>query len=160
MKIRSRHGFMGVAVAVALAGTAAGFVACHRGVGPCSFHSRFHGHPSPEKILKVMDRKMADLQLNASQQAVYDRMRGELKAGLDRFAEGRADFREQVRREMAGPDPDARAVATRMKAGMDRLHALMTGHLDRMVELYEVLDEEQKQQVLDHVRGRMDRCGS
>jgi len=160
MRIHSRQWFIGVAVAVAIAGTAAIFAACHRGVGPCSFHSRFHGHPTPEKVLEAMDRKVEDLRLTVSQQAVYDRMREELKADLDRFAEGRAEFREEIRREMAERNPDPKAVATRMKAGMDRLHALMADHLDRMVGLYEVLDDAQKQQVLDHMRGRMDRCGS
>jgi hypothetical protein len=61
---------------------------------------------------------------------------------------------------MTGKDPDVKAVAARVKEGMDRLHLLMAAHLDRMVELYEVLDEEQRQEVLDHVRERMDRCGS
>ena len=104
---------------------------------------------------------MADLHLNASQQAVYDRMRGELKADLDRFAEGRADFREEVRREMAGPDPDARG---RGHTNEGRHGSIARPHGDphwiAWWSCTRCWTRSKKQQVLDHMRGRMDRCGS
>ena len=161
MKIKRRTLMAGAAGAVIGAILlVAGLGACCRTMGPGCFHSRFGGPPSPERILKTMDQKVARLDLSEAQQAVYDRMRGEFRGDLVRFDEGRKDFREEVRAEMAGKDPNARAVAARVKEGMDRLHVLMAAHVDRMVEFYEVLDEEQRQEVLDHVRERMDRCGS
>ena len=113
----------------------AGLGACARTMGPGCFHSRFGGPPSPERILETMDEKVARLDLNESQQAVYGRMREAFREDLVRFDEGRKGFREEVRAEMTGKDPDVKAVAARVKEGMDRLHLLMAAHLDRMVEL-------------------------
>jgi len=161
MKMSRKQWMMGAAgAALVVVVLIAGLGACHRCMGPDGFHSRFGKHHGPERILKEMDRRVADLELRDSQQAVYDRIRSGIAKDLRRFGEERKAFRKSLAREIERQDPDANAIAARVRKGMDRFRDLMTTHLDRMVELYGVLDEAQKQKVLEHVRERMERCGS
>jgi Spy/CpxP family protein refolding chaperone len=134
--------------------------ACQKGWGPHRFHSGCHGKHDPERVLEHMDRKVADLELTPAQQEVYDRIRAESREDLERFVEDHGNFREGIREAMSGEDPDVQAVVDRLKQGMDRLRGLAGAHLDRMMELYQVLDEGQRKQVLDHFRERMERCPS
>ena len=161
MKIERRQWLYGAggALLVLLVGAAL-LGACHRGWGPHRFHPGCHGHHDPERMLEQMDRKVEELELSPSQKTVYDRIRAEAREDLLRLADDHRTFRERLRTEITKTDPDMRVVVDRLKQGMDRIRGLAGAHLDRMMELYEVLDEQQRKQVLDHVRERMERCPS
>lgn len=155
MKNSSRAPAISAAVLIVLLlAIAVVFGGCRKHVGPDGLSARFSEQKAADRILRRMDGRIADLGLNDSQQAFYEGIMSDVRKDLLQFTEERNAFKEKIRSEIAGQDPDMRAVAGSIREHMDGFHVLLLRHLDHMIELYEMLDDSQKEKVLEHLRKR------
>ena len=101
----------------------------------CGRHRPGH-RPDPEVILNRMDARVRKLDLSDDQQVQYDVLRDRLETDLDQDMEQLAENLKTA----SGYIPDVRGK-----------------YIDYFVEFYSILDEEQQQEVINHMRKRMNR---
>ncbi|MBN2041727.1 MAG: Spy/CpxP family protein refolding chaperone [Spirochaetes bacterium] len=106
----------------------------------------------PEKIFKRVDKKIAKLDLNSEQQSVYDEIRSDLKADLTRFQEERLKAGKIIAKEINSDNPDMAKIAGIIKEGHGKHPEKFNSYIDRIVEFYNILDDEQKKIVLEKMR--------
>jgi len=168
MKLRKKHFVIG-AIVLSL-GLIAGFVVFAESGGPwfCNggFHSGWHGrgfHPKfsgqnfSEHILKRMDHGVEYLDLSESQRQAYEEIRAKIQAHLMEGMRDRKKFFLEVQTAMDREDPDIEKIASVIKEGIQELPAHIEEHVDLFVEFYNILDEDQKAQLVKMIRVRMER---
>ncbi len=153
MKIQKRFVAIGGAVAIiaVFACLAIGEAGC-MGFGP--FHCWRDGDTACF-MLKRLDAKVQELNLTPVQQAKYDDLRAHVKEQLLAAKEGRRQFRDVARNELAKDVPDIAALNAMMKQKIGRGSAALQNDLDLFTAFYSTLDEGQKQKVVAGVRKRM-----
>lgn len=117
----------------------------------------FHGGGGHEFILEHIDDRVEDLDLNDEQMSQYQVLRAKVKANLETARAKRMELFEKVAVEMKKPNPDMEAVSTVVKQGFADLPDMMSANLDLFVEFYNILDEEQQEEILKKFRKKIDR---
>jgi Spy/CpxP family protein refolding chaperone len=124
----------------------------------CTHFGPFHGRHDGEMAclaLKRLDSRVKELNLTPVQQARYDEFRTNVKEQLLAAKEGRRQFREIARTELAKEVPDIAALNAVMKTKIERGSAALRNDLDLFTAFYATLDEGQKQKVVAGIRKRM-----
>ena len=136
----------------------AGFVA-QEGPGfyQGGFHHRFHGRGFSKHILKRLDSRVEKLNLTDLQQKKYQEMRGRVEQEILGMKNNRGKFFQEIREEMNQETPDVEKIAGLMKGKLEQMPVKIGAHLDQFVEFYNVLDEEQRAQIIQKFRDKMDR---
>jgi len=128
------------------------------------FTPGFHGlgcHPGPhcediaDVILWKMDRHVKELNLNDAQKKEYERSKEEIRAGIADAIERKKDFHRIVHEEMDKENPDINALAGLMKERAQNIPDMVSKPIDLFVNLYNLLDENQKARVIEMFRWRM-----
>ena len=137
----------------------AGFVA-QEGPGfyQGGFHHRFHGRGFSKHILKRLDSRVEKLNLTDLQQEKYQEMRGRVEQEILEMKNNRGKFFQEIRKEMNQEAPDFEKIAGLLKGKLEQMPVKIGAHLDQFVEFYNVLDEEQKAQIINKFRDKMERC--
>jgi Spy/CpxP family protein refolding chaperone len=120
---------------------------------PFSCH---HGEDMADFIIWKMDRHVKELNLNQAQSQEYEKLKGEVKAGIAEAMERRREFRGMMRSEMEKENPDLNALANRVKERVNNIPDMVSKHIDLFLRFYNMLDEGQKAQVIEMIRWRMD----
>ncbi|MFC1579313.1 Spy/CpxP family protein refolding chaperone [Thermodesulfobacteriota bacterium] len=121
-------------------------------LGGC--HSRrYHksGHMT-ERILARADSRVEDLNLTDDQKKKYQDIRLRLKEHLAKGTEARKKLFEGLMTEINKKNPDLEAASIQAKAQMNQFPEFMGGILDLFMEFYNVLDDQQKAQVITHLK--------
>ena len=121
------------------------------------FHQRFHGRDFSKHILKRMDSKVEKLNLTDLQQEKYQEIRGRIEADLSEMKNNRREFFTEFKEEMNSETPNVEKIVALMKGKLEQMPVKIGAHLDYFVELYSILDEEQKAQVIERFREKMNR---
>lgn len=129
----------------------AGLIACGR---------PFAGKDRSDYFLKGMDRKVASLDLNAEQQAYYDRIRAEMKADLEALKKGRKETAGKIKAELIAAAPDMNMVSAFAKEEMQKHLKLFEKQIDRLTEFYSQLNAEQQKEVREFIDKRLSRFDS
>ena len=116
---------------------------------------RFHRKDFPEHIMKRMDNRVEDLDLSETQKEKYEDFRQKIQSNLTRGFEERKTLMEELQKEINRETPDMNAMTGLVKKGLKDMPGSMEGNLDLFVEFYNVLDEDQKAQVVEMMRKRM-----
>jgi len=128
------------------------------------FPPGFHGmgcHPGPhgediaDFIIWKMDRHVKELNLNDAQKREYERSKEEIRAGIADAIERKKDFHRIVHEEMDKENPDINALAGLMKERAQNIPDMVSKPIDLFVNLYNLLDENQKARVIEMFRWRM-----
>jgi len=128
------------------------------------FPPGFHGmgcHPGPhgediaDFIIWKMDRHVKELNLNDAQKREYERSKEEIRAGIADAIERKKDFHRIVHEEMDKENPDMNALAGLMKERAQNIPDMVSKPIDLFVNLYNLLDENQKARVIEMFRWRM-----
>ena len=117
-------------------------------------HRGFHSENFSRRVLSRMDEHMELLHLTGPQQAKYEEIRGRIEKRLTEGMKDRKKLREDIRIELNKETPDMHLVSGMVKHRISSLSAFLEENLDLMVELYDMLDEKQKAQVIEHMRCR------
>ncbi len=162
MKAKKRYFVIGAVVLVAALIAGCGlFSSC----GPYKFcerdfHPGFHGRDFSGRILKHIDRKVEKLGLTEGQQQRYVDIRGKIEADFAEMPEKRKALFRDVQGEINKEKPDINRVTGLLKDRLKEMPDRMARHLDHFVEFYNILDEEQKAQLLEKARDRIGKCES
>lgn len=134
--------------------------------GPCrGFHPGFHGRGVHsgfggkdflEFALWRMDRRVKALGLSGVQKEKYDEIRARIESHLIEGMDDRKNMIEKFHNEMNKDNPDIAALAGSIKKKIKVISELMDENVDLFVEFYNTLDDNQKRQVIDAVRDRME----
>jgi Spy/CpxP family protein refolding chaperone len=120
------------------------------------FHHRFSHKNMPEHVLSHMDRHVEELNLTEAQKAQYEEIRLRLRDHLLDGAEKRKQAVQDLKQAMKAENPDLPAMAASIKERMHHIPAHMGKNLDLFVEFYNILDQEQKAQVIKHFQKKLD----
>lgn len=155
MKLKRQHllGF-GVVIILAVSG----------GFG-LSCHPRFHGFPHKgppsqkfaERFLNRMDKKVDLLDLSPGQKETYDTIREKVKKDFLAKGEERRAFFRTVKAEINLDNPSMERLSELTREHLRRLPDAIETYLDYFLEFYQVLNEEQQDQVLQEMRDKINR---
>ena len=129
-----------------------GFVACHRHPGFCG--RGFHGKEFPKHVLEKMDSEVKELDLTEPQQETYQKIRARVEEELAEMARERKAVFAEVKREMDKDTPDLEVLADLLKSRVRRFPDRIDFFIGQFMEFYDVLDEEQKKKVTDHLKDK------
>ncbi|MBW1801692.1 MAG: hypothetical protein JRJ85_13295, partial [Deltaproteobacteria bacterium] len=115
-----------------------------------------HWKHLPEQILTVMDFKIGALDLSDIQKEKYGVIRAELKGRLREGMEKRKETLGDLRTKISQPDPNMHDVAELIKNRMKGMLNFMERNIDDFLQLYEMLDDKQKNQVIENLRDHFD----
>ncbi|MCK6503860.1 periplasmic heavy metal sensor [Myxococcota bacterium] len=116
-----------------------------------------HGGPGGDHGLRVLGRAMSQLDLSDEQQAALDAARDDIRARMDEARDDLDDERGELHQALVDGTLQRKDVKARIKARMDQAEELMLYTADRVFDVYETLDSEQRAelvQVLDEVAAR------
>ena len=159
MKSKKKHVIIGSAVLLTIFIIGSGFLAMEGPSGFCpkGFHSRFHGRDFSKHVLESLDAKVERLNLSESQQVEYEEIREKIEADMAAMKEGRKKFFTELKREMDDENPDIERISGLVKEKLQQMPARVEAHLDQFVEFYSILDEEQKNLLIERFREKMNR---
>jgi hypothetical protein len=140
----------GIAVLLGAVLVSAGLIS---GCGP---HMFCDGNFS-EHVLSRMDSRVEKLELSESQQQKYEEIRLKVKANLDKGKEERRKFFSDLQNEINKENPDINALAALVKTKFSHGPTHLNDNLDLFTEFYNILDEEQKDILLERLRKKMNR---
>jgi len=120
------------------------------------FRPGLHGRHLPEQILTVLDFKIGALELSKIQKEKYGVIRAELKSRLAEGIESRKALIEDLRTKINQPDPNIHAVSELIKNRMKGMLSFMEKNIDDFVRFYEMLDDNQKNQVIETFKDHLE----
>jgi hypothetical protein len=166
MRIRKKHFIIGGVILVGLLSVFAVLAASgpppfckggfHHGWHGTNIHSRHFGRDLSEHILERLDYGADQLGLSDSQREEYEEVRQRIESHLLEVMERRSAFIQELQSEMGREDPDLIRLATRLKERIREMPDFMEDHVDLFVELYNILDEDQKTRFVNMIRERME----
>jgi Spy/CpxP family protein refolding chaperone len=86
-------------------------------------------------------------------------IRAKIEADLNRARDERNEFFLEIRTEMDRENPDLNRVVSLAKEQVDKIPVTMGEGLDHLLELYNILDEDQKAQLIELMRERIEKGG-
>jgi hypothetical protein len=129
----------------------------------------FHGHgPGPhrfckkdfsEHVLRRMDREVKKLDLSEAQYAQYEDIRKSVAADL---AEGEKKGRQlviELQSELNKENPNVGLITSLLKDQLRGMPDIVEKYLYYFEEFYNILDEDQKVELIQKFRKKMKRCG-
>ena len=128
----------------------------HPGFYRVGFHPGPRGEDLADFIIWKMDKHVRELNLNEAQRQEYEKLKGEIKTNLAEAMKRRLEFHDILRDEMSKEDPDLNALASLIKDRVNHIPEMISGHIDLFMSFYNTLDRDQKAQVIEMFRRRMD----
>jgi len=117
--------------------------------------NRFHDKDLPGYIIKHMDGQVEKLELSPIQKGKYEELRTKLKANLSETMEERKSLFEELQAEINRETPDINVLAGLVKKRLQDSPGSMEENLDLFVDFYNILDQDQKTDVINMIRKRV-----
>ena len=157
MKKRKKYLIVGTVILSLLVLTGLGFTAAYSPHGRWhkGYHHGFQSEDVTDFILWKMDRHVKDLNLDDSQRQEYENIKAEVKANITAAMERRREFHDMVHNEMRKENPDLNALAVEVKKRLETVPDLIGENIDLFLRFYNVLNGEQKAQMIEMFRSRM-----
>jgi Spy/CpxP family protein refolding chaperone len=128
----------------------------HPGFHRMGFHPGPHGEDVADFILWKMDKHVKELDLNEAQRQEYEKAKGEIKTTIAEAMKRRTEFHDILKDEMSKENPDMDALASLVKERVNHLPDMVSKHIDLFMSFYNTLDGDQKAQLIEMFRRRMD----
>lgn len=116
-----------------------------------------HGGPGGEHGLRALGRAMSQLDLTEDQQTALASAREDIRAKMDEARDGLDDERDALRQALADGTLERKDVKAQIKAHMDQAEELMLYSADRVFDVYETLDAEQRAELAEVIDELADR---
>ncbi len=120
---------------------------------------RLHHRDISKHVLKRWDRHVAKLDLSDVQKDQYEEIRQRVEASLKQAKEDRESFFGDLKSEMDRENPDPTQLVVLAKERAEVVRGMIEENLDHFVEFCNILDADQKTQVIEMIRKRMKRRG-
>lgn len=118
----------------------------------CGHRPCFCSDDFPDRVLKRMDRHVSRLDLTPDQQEEYDKIRADVKTDLIKFRDDKMKVMRYVTAELKEENPDLGKISEYMKKSHHRNPDKIHAYMDRTVDFYNILDQEQKAKVIERMR--------
>ena len=160
MKLRKRSIIIG-GIALMVAGVL--FVGLLTGCRPFPGHGpgshRFCKKDFSEHVLKRMDKQVAKLDLSEDQHEKYVEIRQRIAADFAEGMERKKQIHFEFQSEINKKEPDINIIVDMVKDRLRDMPDVVEKQLDYFVEFYNILDEEQKAELIQRIQKKMKRCG-
>lgn len=110
-----------------------------------------------ERMLRHLDDKVEDLELNSEQEAKYREIRAKVAAEMKATMDNRKAGMEIMEDELKKPEPDLEKAVKAMQDNYKKKPSDMTVFGDHFLEFYAILNPEQKKEVQEELRSKMKR---
>ncbi len=120
---------------------------------------RLHHRDVSKYVLKRWDRHVAKLDLSDVQKEQHQEIRQRVEASLRQAKEDRERFFSDLKSELDRENPDPTRLVVLAKERAKAVPGMIGENLDHFVEFYNILDADQKAQVIEMIRKRMKRRG-
>jgi hypothetical protein len=157
MKLRKRSLIIG-GIALLVAGVL--FVGLLTGCRPFHGHGphRFCKNDISEHVLKRMDKQVAKLDLSDDQYGKYMEIRQMVAADLSEGMQRRRQLHFEFQNEINKNEPDINIIVNLFKDQLEDMPNVIGKQLDYFVEFYNILDEDQKAELIERIQKKMKRC--
>ena len=159
MKLRKRSLIIG-GIALLVAGVL--FVGLLTGCRPFPGHGpgphRFCKKDFSEHVLKRMDKQVAKLDLSEDQHEKYVEIRQRIAADFAEGMERKKQIHFEFQSEINKKEPDINIIVDMVKDRLRDMPDVVEKQLDYFVEFYNILDEEQKAELIEKIQKKMKRC--
>lgn len=118
-------------------------------------HGSWHGAVA-EHILERIDEHVEQLGLSEDQKVEYERIRSEIEANLIDSMEKKKALFTALHDEMNKERPDINAMGETIKGRLEEIPNVLGSHIDSFVAFYNILDDDQKAEVISAIRSK--RC--
>jgi hypothetical protein len=123
-------------------------------------HPRWsHRKDLAKHVMKRLDSHVAKLDLSEDQTEKFRKIRAKIEADLNRARNERSEFFLQIRTEMDRENPDLDRVVSLAREHVDKIPVTVGEGLDHLLELYNILNDDQKIQVIEMMRERIEKGG-
>jgi Spy/CpxP family protein refolding chaperone len=109
-------------------------------------------------VLAHIDDRVEELNLTPDQQKQYLDLRAKLEANLQAAATKRQAVFMEIFQGVNQPNPDVRALTGMIKERMNNIPTMMGANLDLLADFYEILNDQQKAQLIKQAQKRMNRA--
>ena len=124
-------------------------------MGGCRHHG--FGEDHSDKILKHVDKRVGRLDLSPEQEKKYQEIRARMSRDLKASFQLKKQALQSLKTEFQKPEPDVRAAAENLKTQIEERTKNMSIMPTYFAEVYEILNENQKKEVLEKIRSKLDR---
>jgi len=157
MKLRKRSFIIG-GIALLVAGVL--FIGLLTGCRPFAGHGphRFCKKDFSEHVLKRMDREVNKLDLSEAQNAKYEEIRQRVEADLVEGMERKRQLFFEFQSEINKEEPDLNIIVDLVKDRLRDMPDVVEKQLDYFVKFYNILDEDQKAELIQKFQKKMKRC--
>ncbi|MCP4750308.1 MAG: hypothetical protein GY866_05415 [Proteobacteria bacterium] len=121
----------------------------------CSRHRI--GHGNPERLLEHIDDHVEDLDLNDEQNVKYQEIRAKAEVKLTNQHLSRKKFMLKLKDRINQKNPDISALNGQLKEKLKAMPPALSAYLDYFEEFYNILNDEQKAEVLEEFRDKINR---
>jgi Spy/CpxP family protein refolding chaperone len=157
MKKRKKYLIAGAIILSVLVLTGLGLTAAYgpQGCWYKGYRHGFHSDDMADFVLWKMDRHVKELSLDEAQMQQYEEIKEQVKTTITAAMERRRQFRDMVHNEMSKENPDLNALAVDVKKRLQTMPEVIGENIDLFLGLYNVLNPEQKAQLIEMFRSRM-----
>lgn len=118
-------------------------------------HHRFSRADFVDHIMGRMEKGVEKLHLSEGQREQYQELQLKIKSNLTEAMEDRKDLFKELRQEINREDPDIDRVTDLVKDRVQDMPNTIAENLNLLAGFYNILDNEQKEQVLKLLRKRI-----
>ncbi len=122
----------------------------------CS-HRRFHHGNLSERMLERIDDHLDDLDLNEEQQKKYQTIRVNMEADMAKQGATHKEFMVKLHEKVNQENPDIAEINGLFKERLNDMPKHLAVYLDYFEEIYTMLDDEQRAEVLEDFRTKVNR---
>ena len=122
----------------------------------CSRH-RWHNDNHAERMMEHMDDYVEDLNLTEEQQKQYQKIRTNVEVDIAKQVAQHKEFKVVMVTKINEDNPDISEIKALLKEELNEMPQKVSVYLDYMEELYNILDAEQKKEVLEEIRSKSKR---
>lgn len=130
----------------------------HRGFHPGFSGKGFHDKDMSDFMLWRLDKGVEELSLSEEQNEQYAELRAKIEAAMTEGKEIKTRLKDEVHAEFEKETPDLELITETFKAHMNEINGFIQENLDHFKEFYGTLETEQKAQIIDEIKEKMEHC--
>jgi uncharacterized protein (DUF3084 family) len=123
----------------------------------CSRKPRFCRDDFSDRVLKRIDKRVEKLDLTEKQKLKYNEIRDSISSDINKIKDERMKVMGEINEELNKKEPDMYKIAKIFKEKHSLRENYVIKYVDKFVEFYQMLDQEQKTLVLERMRKFGDR---
>ncbi|MDM8522037.1 Spy/CpxP family protein refolding chaperone [Desulfococcaceae bacterium HSG8] len=147
---------IGVALMLVIGGAVV--IGAHTDGFSCGAFRGHHGGKFHENFLAHIDERVEAFNLSESQTEGYKAIREKISSEMASHAEKRKQFISDISGELDQDSPNGEKIAEMLRQKANEVPEMASVHIGYILEFYNLLDDEQKQQVTEKIRERLAGC--